>query len=201
MDLKVTGQFIKEQRKAKKLTQMELAEKLMVSEKTISKWECGNGFPDTTLILPLCEELGISANELLSAKKLEGEEYKKEAESNLIALQSQNEKSSKFLLTIEYILGYMCSIQLFILVFVASFVNMPDWLRIVLIIVGMIQFAVGIHFCIAIEKDAGYYECKHCHHKYIPTFKQIYLSMHMGRTRYMKCPQCHKSSWQKKVIK
>ena len=68
MDLKVIGEFIKQQRKAKGLTQVELAEKLLVSEKTISKWECGNGFPDTSLILPLCKELDISANELLSGK-------------------------------------------------------------------------------------------------------------------------------------
>ena len=70
MDLSVTGKFISERRKEKGLTQVKLAEKLNVSEKTISKWECGKGFPDTTLILPLCEILENSANELLSAKLL-----------------------------------------------------------------------------------------------------------------------------------
>ena len=70
MDLKETGLCIKEQRKNKNLTQAELAEKLNVSEKTVSKWECGNGFPDTSIMLPLCEVLEISANELLSGKKL-----------------------------------------------------------------------------------------------------------------------------------
>ena len=70
MDLSKTGKFIAERRKEKGLTQVKLAEKLNVSEKTISKWECGNGFPDTTLILPLCEILEISSNELLSAKLL-----------------------------------------------------------------------------------------------------------------------------------
>ena len=74
MDLIVTGKFIKEQRKAKGLTQLQLAEKIGVSEKTISKWECGNGFPDTTLMLPLCSALGISANELLSGKILSTDE-------------------------------------------------------------------------------------------------------------------------------
>ena len=84
MDLRISGKFIAEQRKAKGFTQIKLAEILHVSEKTISKWECGNGFPDTTLILPLCEALNISANELLSGKILAREEYREKAEQNLM---------------------------------------------------------------------------------------------------------------------
>ena len=57
MDLKQIGCLIKEQRKAKGLTQSQLAQKLCVSEKTISKWECGGGFPDASLMLPLCKAL------------------------------------------------------------------------------------------------------------------------------------------------
>lgn len=201
MDLQIIGRFIKEQRKMKGMTQAELAEKICVSEKTISKWECGNGFPDTSLMLPLCKELGITANELLSGKKLTGDEYMRQAENNLVTLKTQQEQSHKLLLTIEYILGYMSSLTLIILVFVASYINMPTWLRIFLIVFGLIHTIFGIHFCIVIEKDAGFYECQHCHNKYIPTYKQVLFSMHYGRTRYMKCPKCHKKSWQKKVIK
>ena len=201
MNLQIIGRFIKEQRKMKGMTQAELAEKICVSEKTISKWECGNGFPDTSLMLPLCKELGITANELLSGKKLTGDEYMRQAENNLVTLKTQQEQSHKLLLTIEYILGYMSSLTLIILVFVASYINMPTWLRIFLIVFGLIHTIFGIHFCIVIEKDAGFYECQHCHNKYIPTYKQVLFSMHYGRTRYMKCPKCHKKSWQKKVIK
>ena len=201
MDLQIIGRFIKEQRKMKGMTQAELAEKICVSEKTISKWECGNGFPDTSLMLPLCKELGITANELLSGKKLTGDEYMRQAENNLVALKTQQEQSHKLLLTIEYILGYMSSLTLIILVFVVSYINMPTWLRIFLIVFGLIHTIFGIHFCIVIEKDAGFYECQHCHNKYIPTYKQVLFSMHYGRTRYMKCPKCDKKSWQKKVIK
>ena len=201
MDLQIIGRFIKEQRKIRGMTQAELAEKICVSEKTISKWECGNGFPDTSLMLPLCKELGITENELLSGKKLTGDEYMRQAENNLVTLKTQQEQSHKLLLTIEYILGYMSSLTLIILVFVASYINMPTWLRIFLIVFGLIHTIFGIHFCIVIEKDAGFYECQHCHNKYIPTYKQVLFSMHYGRTRYMKCPKCHKKSWQKKVIK
>lgn len=201
MYLKIIGNFIKSQRKEKGLTQVELATKLSVSEKTISKWECGYGFPDTTLILPLCKELDITANELLSGKKLSSEEYQTEAEKNLLTLKKQQEQDHKFLLTLENVLGYLSSITFIILVFVASFANLSTWVRILLIVIGFIHIVVGIHFCLTIEKDAGYYECQHCHNKYIPTYKQILLSMHYGRTRYMKCPKCNKKTWQKKVLK
>ena len=200
MDLAITGKFIKEQRKAQGLTQGELAAKLMVSEKTVSKWECGNGFPDTTLMLPLCKELKISANELLSAKKLSVEEYKPQAEQNLVVLQQKAESNAKFLLTIEMVLGYLASLSFLVLIFVASFIDMALWWRVGLILLGCLEFSVGIYFCLRIEKDAGFYECAKCHHKHIPSFKQIFWSMHMGRTRYMQCPECGKKSWQKKVV-
>ena len=51
-----------------------------------------------------------------------------------------------------------------------------------------------------IEQVAGYYECDKCHHKYIPSYKQVLWAMHINRTRYMKCPECHKRSWNKKVL-
>ena len=201
MDLETIGKFIKSQRKEKKLTQAQLAEKLYVSEKTVSKWECGNGFPDASIMLALCKELDISANELLCGKKLTNEEYKQQAEQNLLTLKANAEQNAKFMLTLEYIHGYFTSISFFILIFVASFANLETWVRICLIVFGTIQFAVGIHFCLLIEKDAGFYECKHCHNKYVPTYKQILWSMHMGRTRFMECPKCHKKSWSKKIIK
>ena len=70
MNLLNTGNLIQTKRKQINLTQLELSQKLNVSEKTISKWECGKGFPETSLILPLCKELNITANELLSGKLL-----------------------------------------------------------------------------------------------------------------------------------
>ena len=89
MDLAKTGKFIQERRRLKNLTQVQLAVKIGVSEKTISKWECGNGFPDTTLMIPLCKELEITANELLSGKLLPNEnEYKEIAEKNLLILNN-----------------------------------------------------------------------------------------------------------------
>ena len=200
MDLQIIGKFIKERRKVKGLTQLELSQKLNVSEKTISKWECGNGFPDTTLMLPLCKELDITANELLSGKLLTNEEYKEKAESNLIELKDKVQKANKHLLTIEWVLGYMTSLCFIICVFVASFVHMFLVWRVLLIVFGLINFIVGMIFGIRIEQVAGFYECENCKHKYVPTYKSVFFSMHYGRTRYMKCPKCGQKTWQKKTI-
>ena len=70
MDQKRIGKFIANLRKEKKLTQKEMAERLGISEKTISKWECGNGLPEVVYMEPLCEALGITINELLTGEHL-----------------------------------------------------------------------------------------------------------------------------------
>lgn len=85
MDQIKTGKFIAEKRKELSLTQQELADILGISNKTVSKWECGNGLPDVSLMLPLCNTLHITVNELLSGEAVE-DKYKEKAEENLIAL-------------------------------------------------------------------------------------------------------------------
>ncbi len=84
MDQIKTGQFIASLRKEKEMTQQQLADILNISNKTISKWETGNGFPEVSLLLTLCNALGISVNELLSAEKLSDSDYKQKAEENLL---------------------------------------------------------------------------------------------------------------------
>ena len=86
MDQIKIGKFIAEERKEKKYTQRELADKLSISDKTISKWERGNGFPEVSLLLPLCNELDITVNELLSGERLQEMDYKKKAEENMMNL-------------------------------------------------------------------------------------------------------------------
>lgn len=201
MDLLKSGKFIQECRKAKNLTQVQLAQIIGVSEKTISKWECGNGFPDTSLMLPLCKALEITANELLSAKLLTSEkEYKDIAEQNLLQFKQIQEKNNKFLLTLEWVIGSLSVLFLLTCTMFAAILNIHEIWRILIILGGFIVCIIGVHFCLIIEKDAGYYECQCCKHKYIPTYKQVIFSMHMGRTRHMKCPKCQKRSWNKKTI-
>lgn len=200
MDLKKIGKFIADRRKAKNWTQVQLACKIGVSEKTISKWECGNGFPDATLVLPLCQALEISANELLCGKILSNEEYKQNAEKNILLMKNRQEKIAKHFLTLEWVLGIMAISSFYILLLCAIFaINLLAW-RIVAIVSGVIILLTGTFFTVKIEQIAGFYKCSICNHSYIPTYKSVFFSMHSGRTRYMKCPKCGKRSWQKKVI-
>ena len=200
MDLKKTGEFIQQKRKAKKLTQVELAERLNISEKTVSKWECGKGFPDTSLILPLCKELDITANELLSAKTLSNDEYKSKAEENLVLLKSRNEKAVKHLFTIEIVLGILSTSCYLLLLLCAIFaVENLAW-KVTIIVLDVVLFLVGIGFAIRIEQVAGFYECSNCHHKYVPSYKSVLFAMHNCRMRYLKCPKCGKRTWNKKVL-
>ena len=201
MNYQTTGNFIYEQRKKKGLTQLKLAEKLNVSEKTISKWECGKGFPDTSIIMPLCKELDITANELFNGEKLTNENSLNKAEEQLMEMQQLKENAEKRLLSMEIVIGILSIAILLSLTFIASYINMLTWQRIVLISFGFIMAIFGIIFGIKIEQVAGFYVCKHCNHKYIPSYKSVFLAPHINRTRYMKCPHCNKKSWHKKVIK
>ena len=91
MDQIKVGKFISTNRKLKHMTQRELADILGISDKTISKWETGNGLPEVSLMLPLCEALDISVNELLSGEKLSIINYQEKAEDNMLSLLKENE--------------------------------------------------------------------------------------------------------------
>lgn len=194
------GKFIAECRKHKNMTQAELAEKLNITDRAISKWETGKGMPDSSIMLELCSELDISVNELLSGEVIKMDNYNEKAEELLLEMKKQKEEADKRLLTMEIVIGVLSSFILFVLVFVASFIEMKSWIRILLIFFGFITFIIGLYNALKIEQTAGYYECDKCHYKYVPTYKSVFLAMHSGRTRYMRCPKCNEKSWNKKVL-
>ena len=200
MDQTRIGRFIADRRKKASLTQMQLAEKLNITDRAISKWENGKSLPNSSIMLELCDVLGISVNDLLSGEVVTMENYNKEIEKNLLDMIKQKEQADKRLAAAEVFIGITATIVLFALVFVAAFVQMETWLKIALIVSGFILFLAGCFYALRLEQVAGYYMCKHCKHSYVPTYKAISMAMHMGRTRYMRCPQCGKKSWQKKVF-
>ena len=200
MDMIKVGRFISTKRKEQNLTQMQLAEKLSITDRAVSKWECGKALPDSSIMIELCEILNISVNELLTGEEIEMEKYDKQVEKNLIEMVKQKEESDKRLLNIEIVLMAI-SITFFIaIIAIVSFVDMPLWAKIVIGIGGFIQLLASTLICFRIEQKTGYYECQECHHRYVPTFFQSSIAPHMGRTKYMKCPKCGKKSWQRKII-
>lgn len=201
MDQVKIGKFIAQCRKEKSLTQMQLAEKLEITDRAVSKWETGRAMPDSSIMLPLCEILGISVNDLLSGERVVMENHNKETQKIILEMVKEKEKSDKKLLSIEVFIGVLCMIIFFALIIVASVAPMEEWLRTVLILIGMAPITIACPFMLKIEQTAGYYECQKCGNRYVPTYKSVNLAPHMGRTRYMKCPECHKKSWQKKVLR
>lgn len=201
MDLSKIGKFIAEQRKKQGLTQAELAERLFITDRAVSKWETGKSMPDSSIMLDLCKELNISVNDLLSGEITSMDNYNEKLEQNLLEMVKEKEKSDKRLLTFEVVIGCLSIFILLAMTIIAAYVpGLEDWHRIVIILSGMIPCVVGVAFAIRIEQVAGYYECQKCGHRYVPSYMRVLMSMHSGRTRYMKCPKCEKRSWQKKVI-
>lgn len=194
------GRFIAERRKEIGLTQMQLADKLNITDRAVSKWENGKSMPDSSIMLALCDVLKISVNDLLSGEVVTMDNYKEKFENNLIEMAKQKEQADRRLLSLEILIGIFSLIILLGFVFTAAFVQMADWLRILLIVCGFVVCMIGVIFALKIEQTAGYYECKACGYRYVPTFNSVLWAAHVNRTRFMKCPKCHKRTWNKKVL-
>ncbi len=194
------GKFIAECRKANNLTQMQLAEKLNITDRAVSKWETGKAMPDSSIMLDLCKELGITVNDLLSGEVVSVNNYNENSEKIILEMVKEKEKNDKLLLRCEILVGVICIIIMLSLTIFASYVPMEEWLRVLLILIGFAPILIACPFMLKIEQIAGYYECKECGHKYVPTYSSVFYAMHINRTRYMKCPECNKRSWHKKVI-
>lgn len=149
MDQIKIGKFIAQQRKNKQLTQQALADKLEISNKTISKWECGNGLPDISLLLPLCNALDISVNELLSAELL-NVSYKEKAEENLLSLYQDQEILKSKNLFIKKLIGFSFILSFILWLFIFSdsniyqFGHIPTPLTLCYLIIGFVFINVSV---------------------------------------------------------
>lgn len=200
MDQIKIGRFIAEKRREQGLTQAQLAERLSITDRAVSKWENGRSMPDSSIMLALCKELKISVNDLLNGEVVDMESYNEKVEKQLLEVIKQKEEADRRLLALEWVVGILSVIVLIVPIIIAAYVQMEDWQRVLLVFSGFIPCFVGVCYAVKIEQVAGYYKCAHCGHTYVPTMKSVMWSMHMGRTRYMRCPECQKKSWQKKVI-
>ena len=200
MDQIKIGKFIAECRKNQGMTQMQLAERLNITDRAVSKWETGRAMPDSSIMLELCDVLKINVNDLLSGEITTADSYDKDLENKILELLAQKEKSDKRMILFEQVIAILSLIIFIAPVFAGALLPIEDWQRIIVVFSGFIPGIIGFLFALRIEQVAGYYECKHCKHKYVPTYKAVAMAPHMGSTRYMKCPCCNKKSWQKKVI-
>ena len=201
MDQVKIGRFITEQRKQKNYTQRQLADILEISDKTVSKWECGNGFPEVSLLLPLCKELEISVNELLSGERLSEVDYKQKAEENMVNFIQEKEANKKRM-QLTILIGIIATISFitFILIVVMYTDVMSIPVKIILVAIACLIFIIGMYAAMQGERTIGYYQCKECGDTFVPTFKAYTMGIHLFSTRRLKCPHCGKKSWCKKIL-
>ncbi len=199
MDQIKIGRFIAEERKRKGYTQKQLSEKLDISDKTISKWERGNGFPEVSLLLPLCNELDITVNELLSGERVSEEDYQKKAEENMVNLVREAQESKKKIIfsVIISIFSLMASLPLFI---ISDMGIVEGIARIIFIVIGVIVLFGGIFIACFIDNDAGAFECPECKTRFVPDMKAYILGPHTITKRKLVCPHCGAKKYCKKVL-
>ena len=201
MDQIKIGKFIADCRKIKKLTQAQLAEKLGITDRAVSKWETGRALPDSSIMLELCAILGISVNDLLSGEKISMENNNKKNEQLLLEMAKEVEKKNKTIWTSMWIIMIVSIIALLVSITIAALVIPEGVWQLVAILGSCVIFLIPCFYALKLEVSVGAYKCKHCGFEIVPTYRQALNAMHMGTTRYLKCPKCNKRSWCKKVIK
>ena len=200
MNQEQIGKTILEIRKKNNMTQKDLADKLNVTAQAVSKWERGLCLPDASIMLNLCSILGISITELLTGEEAMEEDYKDKAEKLILEIRKKEEENNRHLLRLETVIGVLATVSALTIIFIAAFLTPGTVLMAFLVLIALLILFTGIYFALNIERDAGYYECRSCHHRYVPDFSHFVMAMHIGRVRLMKCPSCGKRTWQKKVL-
>mgnify|MGYP003307108079 CR=1 FL=1 len=199
MDTIKIGKFIAERRKALGMTQMQLAEKLYISDRAVSKWETGKSMPDVSIMLELSNILGISVQELLMGEinYMDG----KNNEKVLLELAKEIQQKNKIIWRSMWAIMIVSMTALFAGIFVAAYLIPEGIWQLITILGSCVVFLIPCFYALKLEVSVGAYKCKNCGHEIIPTYTEALMAMHKGTTRYLKCPKCNKRRWCKKVIK
>ena len=195
------GRFIAECRKKANLTQMQLAEKLGITDKAISKWERGVAMPDTSIMLELCGILGISVNELLSGEMIDMEQKNEQLDELIFQMAKNEERYHKRLRHSAYVIVLTSLAALICLMTLISLLIPECGFQNFLIIVSVILFIIPCIIALKFKIETGYYECKNCQHMFVPNYKEIALLMQTPSRRLLKCPECGKWTWCMKILK
>ena len=194
------GKFIAECRKNKNMTQAELAEKLNITDRAISKWETGKGMPDSSIMLDLCNELKISVNELLSGEMISMENKNEKQEQLLLDMAKEVEKKNKIIWTSMWVIMGVSFTALFAGISISTFLIPEGVWQLVTILGICVVFLIPCFYALKLEVSVGAYKCKNCGYEIVPTYSEALWAMHRGTTRHLLCPKCNKRTWCKKII-
>ena len=197
------GKFIKERRKIKKLTQNDLAIKLNITDRAVSKWERGISMPDSSLMLDLCAILEINVNELLSGEIIEIENFQEKTSQNILDLAAENERFTYFFIKARWILGgFFVLITVLLISIELIYINTHNINLNLFHLLNLFMILFIVLFTSVIDSFTECYECEHCHNQYHISFSQALFSpKNFSFTkRYLKCPHCLNKNWHKNVI-
>ena len=201
MDQLKIGKFIAECRKQKQLTQLQLADKLGITDKAISKWERGIAMPDTSIMLELCDILCISVNELLNGEMINMENSNEKNEQLLLDMAKELETKNKTIWSSMWAIMIVSMTALIAGIFIVAFL-IPEGIWQLVTILGIcIVFLIPCFYALKLEVSVGAYKCKNCGHEIVPTYKEVLMAKHRGFTRHLMCPKCNKRTWCKKILK
>ena len=201
MDQIKIGRFIAACRKRANLTQLQLADKLGITDKAISKWERGITMPDTSIMLELCDILGISVNELLSGEKINMENNNQKNEQLLLDMAKELERKNKTIWSSMWAIMIVSMTALIAGIFIAAFLIPEGVWQLVTILCVCVLFLIPCFYALKLEVSVGAYKCQNCGYEIVPTYKEVMMAMHRGFTRHLMCPKCNKRTWCKKVLK
>ena len=201
MDQIKIGKFIAECRKKQNLTQAQLAEKLDITDRAISKWETGKAMPDSDIMLDLCDILGIKVNELLCGEMIEIEHKDEQLNELIFQMAKNEERYHKRLLHSAYVIIATSLTALICLMSLISLLIPECGFQEFLIIVSVILFIIPCMIALKFKAETGYYECKNCQHMFVPSYKEIAVLMQTPTRRLLKCTKCGKWTWCKKLTK
>ena len=201
MDQIKIGQFIAARRKAVGLTQAELAEQLGITDRAVSKWETGRTMPDTALMLELCNILKINVNDLLCGEEISMNDNNQRNEQLILDMAKEVERKNKTIWTAMWVIMIVSMIGLLGGLFLTAFLVPEGPWQLVTILGLCLFFLPACFYALKLEVSVGAYKCKNCGHEIVPTYSQASHAMHRGTTRYLKCPNCGKRTWCKKVLK
>ena len=201
MDQINIGRFIAVRRKRANLTQLQLADRLGITDKAVSKWERGITMPDTSIMLELCDILGISVNELLSGEEINMENSSQKNEQLLIDMAKELEKKNKTIWSSMWAIMIVSMTALIAGIFIAAFLIPEGVWQLVTILCVCVLFLIPCFYALKLEVSVGAYKCQNCGYEIVPTYKEVMMAMHRGFTRHLLCPKCNKRTWCKKVLK
>ena len=151
----------------------------------------GKGLPEISIMLPLCEALDITVNDLLSGERVSSTDYQKKAEGNMLNLMKENEENRKRM-ALSIITCIITIIAVCALIVIAAALDLPAIVRIILIVFSVAVAVAGIAASVMLDIKAGYFECPYCKEFFVPSMNEYIKSYHTFTKRRLTCPKCGK---------